>query len=281
MSASTKVAGVGVRRGQVFVLDANGLPFAATTNGGTMTAGTRIERLKTVGVTDPEVQRFSHYGDDEPYAQDSLPPTEIESFTFTTSKTNLTLDALIEGTKVRDYTMFQSRAANSDKRGSEPLVAVWSYRQALDVDESSATFGKLRQWEARSWPSTRIAGQTSGFEQGATDKTYQGTPTVVNSNVWGETLTENSDGATKASHFEMIFNNQPIVNVGVGDGTQTTWLTTCTPVDSANLKVFVGGSLTVPGSITYSATVPAFTVATPVPVGTQVLAIIGTTSPDL
>lgn len=281
MTAKTKVAGVGVRRGQAFVLDSNGLPYASTANGGTMTAGTRIERLKTISVTDPEPQRISHYGDDRPYAQDSLPPTELETFSFTTSKSNLTLDALLDGTKVRDLTMFQQRAANTDKRGSEPLIAVWSYRQALDVDESSATFGKLRQWEARCFPSARISGQTSSFEQGATDKTYQGTPTVVKATIWGETLTEAADGATEASHFELVFNNQPIVNVGVGDGTITTFYTTCMPVDAANIKVWVGGSLTVPGSVTYSTTAPAFTIPGTVGAGTQVLAILGTTAPDL
>lgn len=278
MSASEIISGVGARYGVVLVLDENGLPFQETPSA-TPERGIEIEGIKTLTANDPEPQRFTHYGDDSPFAQDSLQPQTVETFAISTAKTNLVLDTYLEGAVVRQYgSAFRFRVANSDQRGNEPLVMGVFYRQALDTDKNSVTFGRKREWNVRIYPSTRIAPITHSFETGIVDNTYQATPTPTSYTPWGEDIDTSNWGASRGSHLEGVMDYQPRVNVYAGNGTLTSWTLSHTPADSNNLLVWVGGSLTVPGSITYGAS-PAFTVSPAVGVGTQVFALIGTNTP--
>jgi len=274
-NAKEIISGVGVRFGQVFLLDSNGLPYQATADT-VMETGVEIEAIKTLPATLPAPQRITHYGDDEPYAQDSLSPTEIETFNITTSKVNLTLDAYLEGGLVKNIGTTEFRVGDSDNVGNEPLVCSMFYRQALDTVNGSSTFGKLRQWHGRIYPSARITMQTPSMEQLATDTTYSATPTKVTTTPWGEAFDgATSWGANKGAHIEFVMNNQPQMAVGLGNGTLTSWQLPTVPASSSDLLVWVGGSLTVPGSITYTPATPAFTVTPAVGVGTQVFAIVG------
>lgn len=274
------VSGVGTRYGVVFVLDADGLPYQAVSSA-TPEVGVSIQGIKTATATDPEPQRFTHYGDDFPFAQDSLPPQTVESFALTTAKTNLELDSYLEGTGIRDYGILKARLANSNQRGNEPLVMAAFYRQALDTENGSPTFGKKRQWNIRIYPATRISPTTPGYEAGIVDNAYQGTPTNVDQTPWAETFQDESEwGASIGAHIEGSMDYQPRFNVYRGNGTLTSWNLTHTPYDSSNLKVWVNGSITVPGSITYGAS-PAFTIPGTVGNGTQILALIGTNNPTM
>lgn len=272
------ISGVGARFGAVIVLDENGLP-AQETPSATPETGIEIEGIKTLTANDPEPQRFTHYGDDNPFAQDSLPPQTVETFSISTAKTNMELDTYLEGALVRQYgTAFRFRVADSDQRGNEPFVMAYFYRQAIDTDKTSATFGRKRQWNVRIYPSTRISPISQSYEAGITDNTYQATPTPSSYTPWNEDIDTTNWGASRGSHLEGVMDYQPRVNVYQGNGTLTSWTLSHTPADSANLLVWVGGSLTVPGSITYGAS-PAFTVSPAVGVGTQVFALIGTNTP--
>ncbi len=280
MAASKEiVSGMGARFGQVFILDSNGLPYQATANA-TLETGVQIEGIKTLAANTPAPQIQNHYGDDEPYAQDSLSPTEIEKFTITTSKTNLALDAYLEGGLVKNIGNAEFRAGDTDNLGNEPLTCSMFYRQALDTVDGSPTFGKLRQWHGRIYPSARITPQAQSFEQGITDITYNATPTKVTTTPWGETFDgATSWGANNGAHIEFTMNYQPRMAVGVGNGTITSWNLPSVPVSAAELLVWIGGSLTVPGSITYTPSAPAMTLSPAVGVGTQVLAIVGSQKP--
>lgn len=279
MTASDIVSGVGTRYGTVFLLDSNGLPYQAAASA-TPEVGQNIEGIKTATANDPEPQRFTHYGEDSPYAQDSLPPQAVETFAFTTSKTNLDLDAFLEAALVRTYGSFNARVADSDKRGNEPLVMAMFYRQALDTAKDSPTFGKLRQWNVRIYPATRISPISDSYEGGITDKTYQGTPTLVNQTPWDEDFDVSTWGVQRGSHIEGVLDHQPRVNLYIGNATLTAWNLSHTPADSNNLKVWLNGSLTVPGSITYGAT-PAFSISPAVGVGTQIFALVATDQPSM
>lgn len=272
------ISGVGARFGAVIVLDENGLP-AQETPSATPETGIEIEGIKTLTANDPEPQRFTHYGDDNPFAQDSLPPQTVETFSISTAKTNMELDTYLEGALVRQYgTAFRFRVADSDQRGNEPFMMAYFYRQAIDTDKASATFGRKRQWNIRIYPSTRISPISPSYEAGITDNTYQATPTPSSYTPWGEDIETTNWGVSRGSHLEGVMDYQPRANVYQGNGTLTSWTLSHTPADSANLLVWVGGSLTVPGSITYGAS-PAFTVSPAVGVGTQVFALIGTNTP--
>ncbi len=278
-AAREVVSGIGNRFGQVFILDSNGLPYQATANA-TMETGAQIEGIKTLNNTTPTPQRITHYGDDEPYAQDSLSPTEIETFTITTSKSNLALDAYLEGALVKTIQNAQFRVGDSDNLGNEPLTCSMFYRQALDTVDGSPTFGKLRQWNGRIYPSARITPQTDSYEQGATDKTYNATPTKVTTTPWGEAFDgQVSWGVNNGAHIEFVMNYQPRMAVSVGNGTITSWNLPSVPVSASELLVWIGGSLTVPGSITYTPSAPAMTLSPAVGVGTQILAVVGSQKP--
>lgn len=277
-AAAEIVSGVGTRYGVVFVLDSNGLPSQSASSA-TPETGKHISGIKTLAANTPEPQRITHYGDDNPYAQDSLPPTEVESFNITTSKTNMDLDAYLESALVNTITPLELRVGDSDQRGNEPLVMAAFYRQALDTDPTHTTFGKLRQWHGRIYPATRISPQAQSFEAAATDTTYVATPTKVTQTPWGETFTTNTWGVSKGAHIEFTSNYQPRFTVYKGNGTITSWNLTHAPASSADLLVWVGGSLTVPGSITYGAS-PAFTIPGTVGVGTQVFALSMTNTPN-
>lgn len=273
------VSGVGTRYGVVFVLDTNGLPYQSVASA-TPETGYKIDGIKTLPVNTPEPQRFTHYGDDDPFAQDSLPPTEVESFTITTAKSNMGLDAYLEGGLVKTISPLELRLADSDLRGNEPLTMSAFYRQAIDTDPDSSTFGKLRQWQGKIFPAARISPLSNSYEAGITDNSYSATPTKVSTTPWGEDVDSSTWGGARGAHIEFSSNYQPRFTVYKSNGTITNWLLTHAPASSADLLVWVGGSLTVPGSITYGAT-PAFTLS-PAVAGTttQIFAISMTATPS-
>lgn len=272
------VSGVGARYGGVFNLDSNGLPYPAVSSG-TPVQGSLIQGIKTLTVTDPEPQRITHYGEDNPFAQDSLPATEAGSFQITTAKTNLILDAMVEGNYVRNLSNLNMRGGNSSKKGSEPQVFAYFYRQALDTKKASATFGKLRQWHLRLYPSTRITPVSEAFEQAATDKTYQATPTPVAATPWGEVFSEANWGHVTSEYIDIVTDFQPRINTYVGSGVRTAFALSHPPVSSDQLHVFVDGTVTVPSAVNTSAANPAFTLSVAPGSLTGVFAIIETSSP--
>lgn len=275
------VSGVGIRYGVVFALDVTtSLPLPAAASA-VPYVGIEVEGIKTATANDPAPRNIAHYGQDRAYAQDSLPPDTLESFAFTTSKSNLVLDAALEGTKIRSYAGFEARAANTDKKGNEPQVMALFYRQALDTDKNSATFGKLRQWNARIYPSARIAPQTDSYEKEATDKTYNGTPTNTGYTPWNEDINLTNWGANDSAHLENTFNGQPRINTYRGNGTLVAFQLSVAPFDTTTsaLTVFVDGTVVTPSAVVNGAN-PAFTLTVAPGVDKLVLAIPQTNSPN-
>lgn len=260
MTAKDIVSGVGARYAEAFKLNTQtGLPDCAF-NLGTLTAGTIIEGIKTFTYNNPAAQRIQHYGDDRTFAQDSLPPTSVGDLSIVTAKTNLSLDTFTEGTKeVTIDGVVKARAGNTDNRGSEPQMFMNVYRQALDTQNGSATFGKLRQWHSALIPSLRIINNLQGFEQAASNKTYEGIPTPVSQTPWGQTFDQNTWGAQRGEYIEMTTDYKPVWNVGLGNGTLTTFALTKPPVDLAHCHVFLNGTLTAISSYNGSTTAPKIT----------------------
>lgn len=281
MSSSEIVSGVGARYGVVFVNDTTAgypLPNAASA---TPDVGVEVQGIKTMPVSDPTPQRISHYGNDGVIAQDSLPGTEAGSFSVTTAKSNMTLDAVLEGAKVRTInTVVKMRAANSDNKGNEPLVTFMAYRQALDTQRGSGTFGKLRQYQGKIYPSARFAVQSQEFAQAETDKTYEATPTPVQFTSWNEELNSTNWGVARGEYIEFNTTYHPRLNVYRGNGTLVAFALSHTPVSSAYLHVWSDGTLATPSAVNTTAANPAFTLSVAPGVDKQVFALIETQTPN-
>ena len=276
--SKSKVAGVGTRYGVVLALNSDGLPLPQDASA-VPVQGTLLQSIKGMGVSDPEPRRFTHFGDDDGFAQDSLPPQEAGSFNFTTAVTNLDLNAMLEGGIVRTISSNKMAGGNTNNRGSEPLMMLMIYRQALDTDKASAAFGKLRQWETRIYPSSRVSKQTDAFEAGNTDKSYSATPTKVKYAPWNEQFTEAIWGFTAAEYIEIVTDYHPRLNTYRGDGTITAFELSHPPFDSNQLSVWVDGTLTSPSAVDVSSTNPAFTLGSAAALDKLVFALIETDEP--
>jgi hypothetical protein len=259
MTVATEItAGVGVRGGYLFPLDDDGLPSIQVTTA-VPQQGTLLFGIKTATSSDPAPQRFNHYGMDRVFAADTLPPTEAGTVTVTLAAGNLIVDAMAEGNKVRFSGNSTWRAGNSDKRGNEPILGGMFYRQALDTEPGSATFGKKRQWNIRFYPAARWTPASNPFEAGLTDKTIAGTPTPTGQTLWGENYTESSWGNSYAEYTEGNSNYQPRVNWHLGNGTLTAFQLSHPPFSADELLVFVDGTLTTPSAVNTSTSNPSFT----------------------
>lgn len=279
MPASEIVSGVGTRYGVVFKLDSvTGVPMPATASADPY-VGTEIEHITGTEASDPEPRRITHRGEDRPYAQDSLPSNDFETFSMTTSAANMNLDATLEGTEVRAYTNVKARVVNSDRKGNEAQVMAMFYRQALDTDPASQTFGLLRQWEARIYPSTRIIPVTHSYGTEETEKRYEGVPTNVRKTPWSEDLTTADWGVNEGAHIDLHFAAHPRFNFYRGNGTLTAFKLSHPPVDADHLRVWVNGTLTTPSSVNVSATAPSFTLTAAPANNAQVAALIQTNNP--
>ncbi len=262
MTAKEVVAGVGARYAEAFRIDQNtGLP-GASFNSGTLTTGTLIDRLKGFTYNSPEPQAFTHYGDDRPFAKDSLPPTEIGNFTVITAVSNLALDAFADGTKqVTLDSVVQAHAGNTDNRGSEPQNFISVFRQALDTKRGSATFGKLRQWHSAVIPSARLITHIQSMEQGITNKSYTGIPTPVTLTPWAQAFDSATWGGTQAEYVELVTDYKPNWCFGLGNGTLTRFALPKPPIDAAHTHVWVNGTLATVSSVSTSSSSPAVTLS--------------------
>lgn len=280
-NAKTRISGIGHRYAIIGELGSDGLPKTGSSTAVPHT-GTLIERVKNFSPSDPSPRRETHMGDDLPYAQDSLPPSEIGSFTISTSQVNLSLEALVSGQRVVELGAADKAMAigvNTNKRGSEPRVFYLSYRQALDTGKGSSTSGSLRQWEVRIYPSVQITPSSHGFEAGATDKTYQATPTPTGKTIWGEEYSEATWGFTQGEAISIVTNYQPRVNWWRGNGTLNAFQLSHPPVNANALKVWVAGASVTPTSVNTSSANPAFTLATPPANDAFIFALIETNEP--
>lgn len=266
-TAKSIVAGLGARYGVAYVLDSStGLPLPSAPSVSPYT-GIQIEGIKEYTLTGVEPQVFNHYGDDRVFATDQLSPTETPSLTVTTGKDNQTLDAALSGsTEVSRGGDVRFLAAETNKKGQEPQVALWFFRQALDAGKGSATLGSLRQYNARGVNSSRVTYQPTGGAQTNVDQTYNATVTPTSRTFWGETFTNGTWGVTEAAIVRSQLNAPGIWNFWRGTATIGSFSLSHAPIagDSGALKVWIDGSLTVPGSINYSS--PAFSL-TAIPTG--------------
>lgn len=199
-------SGVGFRHAQVLLLDANGNIQATSTN--TAYTGITIQGAKSLTINDPESRQIVHTGDDNVFALDSLPSQEPMSGELRSGKQSDTLDAALTGVNAATVGESSLFPLGTNQRGNENQVAIIAYRQALDTDDASVTYGK-RLWQIRLFPKCQLLPRESGFDENPEDRSYTIRPQFVTSYPWGIALQDSVEGATRAQGFRGVAEFKP------------------------------------------------------------------------
>jgi hypothetical protein len=233
----------------MYLINSSGYPDGDE-SGAVAYDGIRLEGAKSFTSTVPDPRIVTHTGDDRAFAQDVLPPTEMETATLTTGKTNLSLDAALTGTKVEDLLGdVNMGVTSSDKQGAEPQVMVFGWRQALDTEKGSSTYGQ-RRYITRMYPSCRIIPKPASMEDGAADEnSYSVVPTVVTKTPWGKALAEITNGATEGQSLRFISSNPLMMNKWNGNGTLSTFTLSNTPISATKTRVHANGTVATVSSV--------------------------------
>jgi hypothetical protein len=249
MTQTHIASGAGLRHVRAYALETDGLP----TRGASATvpyAGVVVQGCQSFTFSTPDPRIISHKGIDRVEATDSLPPDSGETYTLTTGKSNLTLDALLTDTLVEEISATISMGVGTtNKQGSEQQIAIMGWRIALDTDRDSATFGK-RRYITRVYPSGTAIPKEGPMEDGGADvNTYMGIPTPVTTTLWGKALTEATNGADEAQHLRFVSTSPFVFNVWPGNNTAVDFTASVTPISTARTQVWSNGTPAVVSSV--------------------------------
>lgn len=224
MAVAASVSAAGFRHARIYQLYDTGLPYASVA-GATAYAGVQIDVAKTFTPTFPDAQNVVITGDDHVRGQIVLGPNEAVTAELAVGKSNLTVDALLQGINVVTAGDQKYMLRETEKRGCEGMFGLLAYQQAIDNVVGSATRGKTL-WRAMWMPKARIVAKPGGMEEGnAAQTSYMVYPSVVSSHLWGMVFTTGSEGALEAQAVEHIFNGPPLLNAWLINATPTLTLT--------------------------------------------------------
>lgn len=255
MSTIEITAAAGLKKGLALLLDADGAPTGATAGGAGGYFGEAFTGIQSVQTNIPEPQRVNHPGDDQVFAQDTLSPNELPSGTIVTGKTNQALDAVLTRTLVQTVGDGKLSVQVTNRQGDEARVAFVYYRQALDTDPESPSFG-ARKYQTHIVPNCKIVPLGSSPAQGAADSNnYSMAMTRVNDTPWGVALTENDNGATSAAKLLYTGDYPWMPALFMGNGTAVTFTLEYAPisVDKTDAWLLSNGSALTVSSVDTSA----------------------------
>jgi len=246
---ATTRSGVGLRHVQIFALNSSGYPNATST---TAYEGVQLSGAVSLTLDDPEPQQIEHRGDDRVFALDQLPPTAAVSGSLTVAKINDTVDAIL--TDDNSFTIGEAKffGMGTDNRGDENQVGLLAFRQTLDTDPTSSTYG-ARRWELRILPKAFLIPGAAGLEQDATEsKAYSVYPQFVKYHLWGEAFSTGTEGFEQAQVLRGISEYKPKIVAwqATDNGQETLSLPAAYPAQAtAKIKVWVNGTVTVPDTL--------------------------------
>ena len=241
--AQTQIAsGAGLRNIRAWLLDSEGYP-AGDQSGAAGYDGFLIDGAKSFTSNVPDSQIVTHTGNDQPFAQDVLPPSELETGTLTTGKTNLSADAALTDTLVLDLLgNLVMGGMSTSKQGCEPQVMLMAWRQGQNTDPNSTSFGQPR-YITNMYPSARVVPQAGSMEEGSDDvNNYNVVPTSVTDTPWGVAFTIVANGYTRAQRLRFISDNPLVVEGYDTDGAEDTFSTAFAPITVAKTRVWYYGS---------------------------------------
>lgn len=233
MAAPNKISsGVGFRHAQILLLDANGIIYSTGT---TAYEGIRISGAKALTLNDPEPQQIQHMGDDTIFAVDSLPPTESITGELRAGKQSEELDAIIANVNTVEVGESVLYPIGTDRKGDENQVAMLAYRQAVDTDPGSTTYGK-RVWQLRLFPRCYVIPRESGFEDTPEERAYAIRPQFINQYPWGIQLSLENENVLRAQGFRGVAEYKPKLVGFVTDGTKTSFALPVDAVGTSKIK---------------------------------------------
>jgi hypothetical protein len=242
--AQTQIAsGSGLRNIRAWLIDSDGYPNNDTASGTDGYAGFLIDGAKSFTSNVPDSQIVTHTGNDQPFAQDVLPPSELENAALTTAKTNLSADAALTDTKVQDLGGdLVMGGMSTSKQGCEPQIVLMGWRQALDTDTTSANYGQ-RRYITNMYPSARTVPQGGNAEEGGDDvNNYNVVPTTVTDTPWGVAFTEVLNGYTRTQRLRFISDNPLMMESFDTDGAAVTFSLDFAPISVAKTRVWYYGT---------------------------------------
>lgn len=252
MANETITSASGLRKARVYALDSAGYPNGDQ-SGASGYNGVDVTGIKGVSINSPDNQRINHTGDDETFAQDFLPPTELPSGSFTTGKTNQTLDAMLTDQNVQTIGEWELDGQYTNKAGSEIDVLMMYWRQALVTAPGDVDFGS-RRWQTHIIGKCRVTPQGASPEQGGADvNNYSLTATKTGVTPWGVAFTEADNGFTRAVKLRKTADYPIMLERYTGNGTLTTFNTEFAPITAAKTKVWVNGTAAIVNSVDTSA----------------------------
>lgn len=241
MTTTKIISAAGLRRIQIYELDTDGNP-SGDQAGADGYDGHYMSGAQSVTITTPDNQPIVHVGDDAPFAQDFLPPNTFVTANITTAKSNLALDAVLTGTLVQDVGDGELMGRQTSNQGNEIDIATIYYRQALDVDPESNSFGS-RRWKVGMFPKNRTVPKGASADQGAPDQnTYNVFPTAARSYPFGLAFGEVNNGFTSSPWIEGSYEYPPMLERWTGNNTIDTFNLAWTPISTTKTIVYVNGT---------------------------------------
>ena len=214
-------SGVGFRHCVVYALDADGYPEVPAT-AGDIYEGVDISGVKELTLDEPEPEFVEHFGDDRIFAVDILPSKSSMTGELRVGKANDTVDAIVTdnlGFTVGEAKLFPIA---TDNRGDENNVGMLVFRQSLDTNPGSSTYGK-RVWEFKILPRAYVIPREGGFSENPEEKAYTIRPMVVGSHLWGAAFTTGTEGCLEAQAVRGVSEYKPNIVAWATDGTETTF----------------------------------------------------------
>lgn len=235
-------SGVGFRYVQLIALGTDEHPAATDTSA---YAGVAVSGARALTLNDPEPQQIVHLGDDRPFALDVLPPTEPITGELTVGKINDVVDALLTADASFEIGEGKLFPFGSDNRGDENQVAILCYRQTLDTDPSSSSYGS-RRWEFRLFPKAFLISREGGLTGEPESRMYTVRPQYVKNHLWGTALSTSTEGTEQVQGFRGISEYKPRIVSFLGDNAETDFsFESGFPAQSTDkIAVFVDGTLT-------------------------------------
>jgi len=247
MTVSTVRSGVGLRYVQVFAL-AEDYPAATST---TAYEGVSISGARSLSITDPEPRQINHVGDDRLFALDVLPPTEPVTAELRVAKVNDTLDAVLGDDLAFTVGEAQMFGVGTSNRGEEDQVGILAYRQALDTDPTSSSYG-TRRWSFYIIPKAIVVSREGSMDDNPEEKVYSIYPQLTKEHLWGLAFSTATEGFLQAQIIRGVSEYKPhIVAWQVADTAAVTLsFPSAYPAQSTSkITVWHDGVLITPGTL--------------------------------
>ena len=243
-----KQFGIGFRHINFFELNSNLLPQGASDSASDTAGYEGLQYVSARGLTIayPKPRTIVQPGDDRVEALQVLPPnSEAMTAELHVGMSDFDIISMLMGTKVAEIGTSKIIPLATNKQGLEPYVGILAYRQSDDWPIGNHT------WEWYMFPYARAIHMPASFAETPQDVIFNIVPQFVTKNLWGEALTEATNGAISDQGIQGVSMGRPKLISWMGDGSKISFPfpTDFPAYDVASIKCFRSGSDTTPDSV--------------------------------